>query len=207
MQRTSFWAKTRTSYYRQNCWPVAFLYKIEQSFFFSQQNIFAICIFDLKIFCVKFFNHQYFILHKILVLYGLNAFSSKIKTSFFFSYKISFLFVSGTSKYAMYKFLSRNYDIWFQTKFMVRIAWWCFHPILNWDFFFHKISLLFYLGLLNMLYTSFRAKSLIFYFVQNSWPNLWYFISYKILIQWHFPPKLNEFIFVQNLFDICIWDF
>ena len=134
-------------------------------------------------------------------------FHPKLKRVFFFSYKISFLFVSGTSKYAMYKFLSRNYDIWFQTKFMVRIAWWCFHPILNRDFFFHKISLLFYLELLNMLCTSFRAKSLIFYFVQNSWPNLWYFISYKILIQWHFPTKLNEFIFVQNLFDICIWDF
>ena len=140
MQRTSFWAKTRTSYYRQNSWPVAFLYKIKQRFFFSQQNIFAICIFDLKIFCVKFFNHQYFILHKILVLYGLSAFSSKIKTSFFFSYKISFLFVSGTSKYAMYNFLSRNYDIWFQTKFMARIAWWCFHPILNWDLFFSTKS-------------------------------------------------------------------
>ena len=113
-----------------------FCTKLNGVFFFSQQNIFAICIFDLKIFCVKFFNHQYFILHKILVLYGLSAFSSKIKTSFFFSYKISFLFVSGTSKYAMYNFLSRNYDTWFQTKFMARIAWWCFHPILNWGFFF-----------------------------------------------------------------------
>ena len=99
MQSRSFWAKTQTSYFEQNSWPRHICTKLNRVFL-SPQNIFAICIFDLKIFCVKFFkkNRQYFILSKILVLYGLRAFLSKVKTIFFFffflSCKISFLFVS-----------------------------------------------------------------------------------------------------------------
>ena len=56
------------------------------------------------------------------------------KTSFFFSQKISFLFVSGISKYALYKLSWKNREILFWTKFLDGH----FCPKLNRVFFFSQ---------------------------------------------------------------------
>ena len=114
-----------------------FCTKLNRVFFFFPNKISLLFVYLTSKYSVwNFSTTNILFCIKFLSCMGWVHFHPKLKRVFFFSYKISFLFVSGTSKYAMYNFLSRNYDTWFQTKFMARIAWWCFHPILNWGFFF-----------------------------------------------------------------------